>query len=239
VLLLDFRLADEYESWQQHDNLATADEWVLGTDCFLGEVRFSFGGQDFGFGQAPVFSVARGLYLAVADGHPYFESFEVERRVDFEFRHDVVAVRSAEFDRTALRVALREFATRVVRDLGEKHPALLGNNIVAGLLDRIARDRELPPLVRLHPADPVGDRLSALLWSCGGLVGTSLSGVDVEVMPSDTAELDERPDLADFARPAFLAGGPADAVEGLARRAVRIALAVHGLDTHPAAAHLE
>ncbi len=244
--MLDYRLDESYESYQQHINLATADEWVLGSDCFLGEVCFAAGRQDLKVGPVPVpvLSVARGLYLAVAEGHSYSEAYEVERLVEFTFRNDAAVVRSrftggsAEVDRTVLHVALREFCARVVRELGEQHPALLGNNIVTMLLDRIRRDdTAAPELVRVLPRDPdgIGDRMGALLWSGGGLVGTSLSRVDVELMPAAEPELDEQPDLADFSRPLFLAAGPVEAVPGLVRRAVRVALTLHGLDDHPAA----
>ncbi|MGW0521804.1 hypothetical protein [Crossiella sp. NPDC003009] len=105
-------------------------------------------------------------------------------------------------------------------------------------MDRIRRDDTAgPELVRVLPEDPdgVGDRVAALLWSGGGLVGTSLTRVDVELMPAPEPVLDERPDLTDFSRPLFLAGGPAEAVPGLVRRAVRLALTLHGLADHPAA----
>ncbi|MGW0521803.1 hypothetical protein [Crossiella sp. NPDC003009] len=71
MLLLDYRLEESYESYQRHVNLATADEWVLGSDCFLGEADFTVGGQDLRVGPAlvPVLAVAKGLYLAVAQGH--------------------------------------------------------------------------------------------------------------------------------------------------------------------------
>lgn len=250
MLLLDYRLDESYELYQQHVNLATADESVLGTDCFLGELTFAAGGQDLGVGPAdvPVLSVARGLYLAVAEGHSYDEAFEIARFVEFVFRNDDVVVRSrftggsAEIRRTVLHVALREFCARVVRELGERHPALLGNNIVTTLLDRIrCDDTAAPELVRVLPEDPdgIGAQVGALLWSGGGLVGTSLSRVDVELMPAPEPELDEQPDLADFSRPHFLAGGPAEAVPGLVRRAVRVALTLHGLDDHPAARLLD
>lgn len=246
MLLLDYRLDPSYESYQQHINLATADEWVLGSDCFLGEVDFAFGGQDLKVGPVPVpvFAVARGLYLATAEGHSYAEAFEVERLVEFAFRNDDVAVRSrftggsAEVDRTALHVALREFCARIIRELGERHPALLGNNIVTTLLDRIRRDdTAAPELVRVLPEDPhrIGDQVGTMLWSGGGLLGTSLSRVDVELMPSPEPELDEQPDLTDFSRPLFLAGGPPQAVPGLVCHAVLVALTLHGLDDHPAA----
>ncbi|MCO1577350.1 hypothetical protein M8C13_16455 [Crossiella sp. SN42] len=245
-MLLDYRLDESYESYQRHVNLATADEWVLGSDCFLGEVDFTVDGQDLRVGPAlvPVLAVARGLYLAVAQGHSYAEDFEVGRLVEFAFQNDDVVLRSrftggsAEARRTVLHVALREFCARVVRELGERHPALLGNNIVTTLLDRIRRDdTAAPELVRVLPKDPdgIGDQVAALLWSGGGLVDTSLARVDVELMPAPEPILDEQPDLSDFSRPLFLAGGPAAAAPGLVRRAVRLALTLHGLAGHPAA----
>lgn len=127
---------------------ATAPEWALRYECFLGDLRFKIDGADFSthWGWVPVldFALAMSSLLdALEPGEAQtFEFTESEAFIRLSRTEDFVEVSASYLPVTArvqledLRTAARDFARRLGGRLGDEHPALRQNEEFLGALRR-------------------------------------------------------------------------------------------------------